>query len=101
MVPLVCGALLLTIRERPSVVGAPNRILDATLIVGLVLAAATLVQLPAAMRVAIAPHAPSLDQALFFGAPPVNTTGPPVDVFEAPTVIVVVVMPLGSSIVTV
>src|SRR6185503_14255865 len=69
VVPLICGALLLTIRERPSVAGSPNNILDTAMIAGLVMAATTLVSLPAAVRLAIAPRAVPVDQALFFGAP--------------------------------
>jgi O-antigen ligase len=68
MVPLVCGALLLTVRERPPLVRAPTRLLDIAMIAGLVLAAATLVPLPAWLRVAIAPHTAALDQALFVGS---------------------------------
>jgi O-antigen ligase len=75
LVPLVCGALLLTIRERPSVAGSPNNILDIAMIAGLVIAATTLVRLPAAVRLAVAPHALGIDQALFFGAPAVSALG--------------------------
>jgi O-antigen ligase len=75
VVPLVCGALFLTIRERPSLVRSPNTILDIAMIAGLVIAATTLVRLPAAVRLAVAPHSLPVDRALFFGAPPVTAVG--------------------------
>ena len=45
------------------------------MITGLVMAATTLVRLPAAVRLAVAPRALPVDQALFFGAPSVTALG--------------------------
>lgn len=52
---------------------------------------------------AIAPATAHPTSALFAAAAPVNTVGPPVDVFVAPaaTVIVIVVIPLWRSMVSV
>jgi len=68
LVPLAAGAVLLTIRERPSVLRPPYRLVDAALIAWLTLAAAMLAPLPPSVRLAIAPHAAAVDRAVYFDA---------------------------------
>jgi O-antigen ligase len=75
LVPLVCGALVLAIRERPPIARGPHRMLDGLLIVWMVLAAAALVPLPASVRLMISPQAATLDQALYLDAPTDPTAG--------------------------
>ncbi|PYR48550.1 MAG: hypothetical protein DMF95_14265 [Acidobacteria bacterium] len=67
-VPLVCGAVVLAISERPPILRGSHRILDGTLIVWILLAGAALVPLPASVRLTISPQAATVDQALYLDA---------------------------------
>jgi O-antigen ligase len=67
-VPLVCGAVVLAIRERPPIGRGSHRILDGMLIVWILLAAAALVPLPTSVRLTISPHAATVDRALYLDA---------------------------------
>ena len=68
LVPVVCGALALAIRERPPIGRAPFGFLDGLLIVWMALAAAALLPLPASVRLTISPHVATLDRALYLDA---------------------------------
>jgi hypothetical protein len=68
-VPLVCGALILAIRERPAIGRGPFGFLDGLLIAWMVLAAAALVPLPASLRLTISPQALTVDRALYLDTP--------------------------------
>jgi O-antigen ligase len=75
-VPLVGGAILVAARERPPILTAPNRLLDGALIACLLLAAFTVVPLPARVRLALSPGSAGVDRALYLDAPPDAMTGP-------------------------
>jgi O-antigen ligase len=75
-VPLVAGTLILAARERPSIGRPPHRWLDGALIVWLTLAAAALIPLPPAARLAFSPAAAAVDRALWFNPPLDPLTGP-------------------------
>jgi O-antigen ligase len=72
LVPLAAGAVIAAIAARPSLLHRPYRLLDTALIAWLALAAAALAPLFPSVRNAIAPHAATLDGALYVG-----TLGPP------------------------
>lgn len=75
--PLVVGALILTALERPSIARAPYRLLDFCLLACLVAVTLQLVPLPAAVRLAVSPHASGIDRALRLDAPADPSSGPP------------------------
>lgn len=75
-IPLVAGTLILAAREQLSIGRSPHRWLDGALIVWLTLAAAALIPLPPAARLAFSPAAAALDRALWFNTPLDPLTGP-------------------------
>jgi len=64
-VPLIAGAILLAIVERPRIFKSPDTLLDAALVAWLFAVALTLVPLPARTRAALAPGTDVVDAQLF------------------------------------
>ena len=76
-VPLIGGALLLAAVQRPPLFKPPYAVLDAALVAWLTLAAAALVPLPTAARVAVARGSATVDSTLYLRVPLEPASGPP------------------------
>ena len=76
VVPILAGALILTLIVRPSIFRSPHRTLDSLLVLCLLIVAAQLVPLAPATRHALSPAAETVDHALLFGAGPEETNRP-------------------------
>jgi len=76
LVPLVAGAVVLAAVERPRLLRAPYRLLDAALLAYLAVIALQIVPVGARLRLAIDPAAVLFDQAM--------RVGPPIDPLAAP-----------------
>ena len=59
----MAGSLLLAIRERPSILRAPYKLIDGALLAWLLLAALMLAPVPARTRLAIAPASAAVSRA--------------------------------------
>jgi hypothetical protein len=68
VLPVVVGAVVLTILVRPSVLRSPYRVLDLALIACLLMTAGQLVPLPDTLRHTLSPSAETIDRALLFAA---------------------------------
>ena len=87
-VPLIAGALLLAIRERPAILASPYTLIDAALVAWLLLAGLMLVPVSARTRLAIAPASATLDRTLYLDTPaePAGAPARPLSIDPAATI---------------
>jgi putative inorganic carbon (hco3(-)) transporter len=76
VLPLIIGAVILTIAVRPRIGRGPLLLLDVALAACLIVLAFQLVLLPPAIRLALSPHVGAVDSALWLDAPRNPLAGP-------------------------